>query len=537
MSELASNANASPAGRVKANQVLAVMSGGLAVVVAAAAMLNVGLPDLTRATGATQTNALWIVNAYSLVFAALLLPASALGDLIGRRRTFIAGLVLFGGFSVATALSTDPTTLIVLRGLAGVGAALVMPVSLTIITATFPASERGRAVGVWSGVAGGAGTLGLIIAGLLLEVFDWTSIFWLSAVVSVLTLAATVAFVPESRERRAPPLDLPGALTSVIGLGGLVYTIIEQPQNGWGNPTVLASLIAGVLGLTAFIILELRRDQPMLDPRLFRGRALGTGSLSVALQFAASFGLFVIIFEYLQFSLGYSTLAAGLAVVPQGLGIMVTAILSDRAARKLGLGATGGIGLALLAGGFALLAIMTAAGSSYWALLPGLIVAGAGLGLSSAAATTSILSGAPRHARGSASGVNNAAREIGGAIGIAAMGSLLNSTYSSNVDVHGLAAGQAHTASGSIVGAQQVASTLGARGQDLVLSAQGAFVDGFHAALWLAVVVLGLAAAILFVVGPRPGQIALESDAPGPEDDLPTPALDSDPEPLPVGAH
>ena len=506
--------------RGKPGYVLAAMSGGLAVVVAAQAMLNVGLPDLARDTGATQTDALWIVNAYALVFAALLLPASALGDLIGRRRTFVAGLLIFGGFSVATALVTDPTTLIVLRGLAGVGAALVMPVSLTIITATFSAAERGRAVGVWSGVAGAAGTLGLIISGALLEPFDWTSIFWLSAGVSALALVGTLAVVPESRDVKAPPLDVPGALLSIVGLGGLVYTIIEQPEKGWGDTGVLVGLTAGAVGLLAFVAWELRRRQPMLDPRLFAGRAFGTGSLSVALQFAAVFGLFVIIFQYLQYALGYSTLEAGAAVVPQGLGIILASVAADRASRRLGLGATGAIGLALVAGGFALVAVLTDAGSSYWALLPGLILAGAGLGLASAAGTTSILSGAPEHAQGSASGVNNAAREVGGALGIAAMGSLLNSTYANNVDVSGLSGEAAGAAGSSIVAAQQVAGELGPRGTELALSAQSAFVDGFHASLWLGAAVLGLAAVVTLVLGPRAGQVALDTDEfdPAPED-------------------
>lgn len=164
--------------------ILAVTCAGLAVVVAAQAMLNVGLPDLARDTGATQTEALWIVNAYSLVFAALLLPAAALGDLVGRRRSFVLGLAIFGVLSGASTFVTDPAALILLRGAAGVGAALVLPVSLTIVTATFHAEERGRAVGIWSGVAGGAGTIGLIVAGALLAGFDWTSIFWFSAVVA-----------------------------------------------------------------------------------------------------------------------------------------------------------------------------------------------------------------------------------------------------------------------------------------------------------------------------------------------------------------
>jgi EmrB/QacA subfamily drug resistance transporter len=489
--------------RTSPNKILAVMSGGLAVVVAAAAMLNVGLPDLARTTGATQNEALWIVNAYALVFAALLLPAAALGDIIGRRRAFVGGLAIFGGFSAATALVSDPTVLIALRALAGVGAALVMPVSLTIVTASFSEEERGRAVGVWSGVAGGAGTIGLIIAGSMLELFDWTSIFWFGAAVSALTLVATLFFVPDSRDENAPAFDPIGTLSSVVGLGGLVYAIIEQPEKGWEDPGVVTGLIAAVVGLTLFVAWETRRERPMLNPRLFTERAFSTGTLSVALQFAAAFGLFVIIFQYLQFTLGYSTLEAGAAVVPQGLGIMATAVLSDKAARKIGLGYTGAIGLAVLAGGFILLAVLSDVTSSYWALLPGLLVAGAGLGLASAAGTTSIMQGAPEHEQASASGVNNAGREVGGAIGIAAMGSVLNSTYSNNVNTNGLPDSAAHAAGDSIVGAQQIASSLGAKGTDLAVSAQGAFVDGFHAALYLGAGGLGLAAVILLVFGPR----------------------------------
>lgn len=489
--------------RGRPGHVLAAMSAGMAVVVAATAMLNVALPEMIRATGATQTEALWVINAYSLVFAALLLPASALGDLIGRRRTFVTGLALFSGFSAATALVTDPMALTVLRALAGAGAALVMPVSLTIVTAAFSRDERGRAVGIWAGVAGGAGTLGLIVGGAMLEVLDWTSIFWLSAIVGVATLLATLAVVTESRDVDAAPLDAPGALLSIVGLGGVIYAIIEQPSRGWADASVLAGLIAGTLGVVAFVAWELRRQRPMLDPRLFRGHAFGTGSLSIALQFAAGFGLFVIVFQYLQFTLGYSTLEAAAAVVPQGLGVMLAATVADRVARHLGLRLTGAAGLILTAGAFVYLAVITDGASSYWELVPGMVLAGAGLGLSNAAATVSILSGAPEHAQGSAAGVSNAARQIGGALGIAAMGSLLNHTYADNVDLSGLDAEAASTASGSIAGAQQVAGTLGNGGADLLLSAQAAFVDGFHASLWLGAAALAVAALVLLVAGPR----------------------------------
>lgn len=505
---------ASPSVSTSFGRELAVLSLGLAAVVSAQAMLNVGLPDLARDVGATQTQALWVVNAYSLVFAALLLPASAIGELVGRRKAFLTGLAVFAGAGVAGALVRDPTALIVLRGLAGVGGALVMPISLTIITATFPAEQRGKAVGVWAGVSGAAGTLGLVIAGVLLDPLGWTSIFWLSAGLAVLALAATAMVVPESKDENAAPLDLPGTFLAVIGLGGIVYGVIEQPQMGWSDAGVLIGLIGGVVALFAFILVELRRERPMLDPRLFGNRAFGTGNLSVALQYATAFGLFVIIFQYLQYALGYSTLESGLAIVPQGAAIIFAAGLADRLGRKLGLGLTGAIGLALIAGGFALLAVLVDVDSSYWDLLPGLMIAGAGIGLSSAAATTSALSGAPAHAQGSASGINNASKEVGGAIGIAAMGALLNSGYANNIDVSGLNPAQAGAARDSIGGALGIVDSLGARGVSLAASAQDAVVSGLQSALWVGTGVLAAATVVLLVFGPRRGDVGLDEPPP-----------------------
>jgi EmrB/QacA subfamily drug resistance transporter len=508
----------SPTPDVRPGRVLAVLCGGSAFVFAAVSMVNVGLPALARDIGATQTEALWVVNLYSLVFAALLLPASAIGDLVGRRRTFVVGLGLFAAFSVLSALVRDPALLIATRGAAGLGAAMVMPTSLTIITATFPVEEKGKAIGIWAGVSGASGTLGLVLSGAMLEVFDWTSIFWVCAVASAAGVVATLALVPESRDEQAAPFDVGGALLSALGLGGIVYTIIEQPENGW-TAGVLVATAFGVVGLVGFVAYELRRSRPMLDPRLFASRAFGTGSLSLVLGFGAALGLFVIIFQYLQYTLGYSTLEAGLAVTVQGVGIVGAAGASDALSRRLGLGVTGGIGLALLAAGFALLAVMSDGDSSYWALLPGLIVAGVGLGLSSAPATTSILSGAPAHAQGSASGVNNAAREVGGALGIAAMGSALNSTYADQVNLSGLSGSAADAARESLPGALQVAESLGARGAQVAANAQSAFVDGFHASIWIGTAALVVSAVVLLLVGPRRGHVRLDQDVQGVEAD------------------
>src|SRR5919204_2255993 len=252
--------------------VLAVMCLALMTVVAAVASLNVALPDLARGTGATQSQLQWIVDAYALVFAGLLLPAGALGDRFGRKEVLLTGLVVFGGASIAAMLVNDPSTLIGLRAVIGVGAALVMPTTLSIITNVFPPEERGRAVGIWAGIAGAGAIFGLLLSGALLEWFSWPSVFAVNVTLAALAFAAAIPIVPTSRSSRGVRLDPVGALLSSLGLFGVVFAIIEAPQHGWLAPLTLTGFGAGAVLLVAFVLFELARNEPMLDPRLFAGR-------------------------------------------------------------------------------------------------------------------------------------------------------------------------------------------------------------------------------------------------------------------------
>jgi MFS family permease len=272
----------------------------LAAVVAAMASLNVALPDIARDTHASQTDLVWIIDAYSLAFAALLLPAGGLGDRFGRRIALIAGLVIFGGGSAIAMTANSASELIALRAVIGIGAALVMPATLSTITSTFPDSRRTRAVSVWAGVAGGAAVLGLLASGALLTGFSWRSIFGLNVVLAALALAGTLRFVPESADPDAPRLDLGGALIAVLGLFALVFSVIEAPTYGWLATRTVVGLVLAFVLLAAFVAFELRRNAPLLDPRIFRSRSLSAGSLSIFVQFFAFFGYTFTILQYLQ---------------------------------------------------------------------------------------------------------------------------------------------------------------------------------------------------------------------------------------------
>jgi EmrB/QacA subfamily drug resistance transporter len=405
-------------------RVLAIMCLALATVVSAVSSLNVALPDLARDTGATPTQLQWIVDAYALVFAGLLLPAGALGDRLGRRRILLFGLALFGaGAGIATTVH-EPGTLIVVRAFMGLGAALIMPTTLSIITATFPAGERDRAVGAWAGVAGGSALLGLLFSGALLEIAHWPSVFLLSLGLAAVAFAGTVRFVPAHLAREAKPLDPAGAALSALSLSALVWAFIEGPQRGWTDSLVVGGFTAAVALGAGFVAWELRRDEPMLDPRLFALRGFSAGSLSVFVQFFAAFGVIFVLLQYLQLVLGYSPLAAGAALAPMAVMMITVAPRVPRLVERFGVRPIGPTGLALMAAGLVIISTM-GVGSSYWHLLAGGLVLGLGMALAAPPATTAIVDSLPEAKQGVASAVNDAAREVGGALGIAVLGSVL----------------------------------------------------------------------------------------------------------------
>jgi EmrB/QacA subfamily drug resistance transporter len=487
--------------------VLAAMCLALGTVVSAVSSLNVALPDLARDLHATQTQLQWVVDAYAVVFAGLLLLGGALGDAFGRRHLLLGGLAVFSLAAGSALVVDEPGALIAVRAVMGLGAAAIMPATLSIITNVFPADERDRAVSIWAGVAGGSALLGLLISGALLEAFAWDSIFGFSAILGLVALVAAVRLAPNSTQEGIR-LDVGGGVISAAGLATLVYAIIEGPNRGWIDSLTLGAFVVAAALLAVFVAWEFRREQPLLDPRLFRLRGFSAGTLSMAVQFFAFFGFIFVTLQYVQFVLGYSPLLAGIALAPLAVAMMALSPRVPTLLENFGPGRVAPVGLLLMAGGFAVLST-AGRGSSYWLLLGGLVPLGVGMALATTPATTAIVSSLPQTKQGVASAVNDLAREVGGALGIAVMGSALTGRYQSGIasaTAH-LPSQQAGHAQDALPAALAIANRIGPRGAGLASQAQDAFVDGLGLALVIAAA--SVAAAALFVLWRAPQEVAV----------------------------
>ena len=352
--------------------------------------------------------------------------------------------------------------------------------------------------------------IGLLTSGVLLEFFSWPSIFALNIVLAALALVGTLAVVPATREARPPRLDPVGTLFSVAGLAAIVYGTIEGPERGWSDPVTLAALLGGFAGVVLFVVWELHRREPMLDPRNFLRRGFGAGSLSISVQFFAAFGFLFLALPYLQLVLGYSPLQAAAALLPMAVVVIPLSRFAPKIAAHVGVRVTGPIGLGLMATGFVILSTL-GTDSSYWHFLAGLLPFGAGMALAGAPATTAIVASLPREKQGIASAINDVSRELGGALGIAVLGSVLNTAYRSSVEQHTstLPTPLADTARGSLGAAQAIGRRLGET--DLVAHANAAFVHGVSLAL-----LAGAAALIggaVFVALRAPGRAESQANA------------------------
>ena len=492
--------------RASTTTVTTVVCLALGAVTAAMASLNVALPDLARSTQATQTQLEWIIDAYSLVFAALLLPAGALGDRYGRRRVLITGLVIFGGASAAAMTASSANELIFLRGLIGVGAALVMPATLSTITSTFPPAERTRAVSVWAAVAGGSALLGLLCSGALLEEFSWRSAFAVNVVLAMVAILGTLFFVPESSDPGAPPLDKAGALLAMVSLTALVFCVIEAPEAGWASARTLGGIAGGLAVLAVFAGWELRSAHPMLDLRHFRNRRLSAGGLSIFIQFFAFYGFTFVSLQYLQGVRGYSPLVAALSVLPLAAAMMPTGRITPKLAARFGARAVCAAGLVLAAAGLVVIS-RVGISSSYWLLLAGLIPLGIGMGAAMTPATAAITEGLPTAQQGVGSALNDLSREVGGALGIAVVGSIVTAVYRTNLHLTGIPAAAADRARGSFALAIHA-------GGPVKAAAGSAFVDGIHTGLLYAAgaaLLAAIAVAALLPSGQRRGHPVTEA--------------------------
>ncbi len=481
--------------------ILGVLVVALLVVVLDNTVLNVALKTIQEDLAATQSQLAWSINSYTLVFAGLLFTFGLLGDRFGRKQMLIIGLVLFGLASLASAYAQSPDQLIVARALMGIGAAAVLPSTLSIITNVFEPQERGKAIGIWSASVGLGVVLGPVVGGALLEQFWWGSVFLINVPVVLLGIGLVSWLVPESRNPSPGRLDPVGVLLSIVGLALLTYGIIEGGEQGsLTSPEVLATTLGGVAVLIAFVAYELRSDHPALDIRLFRNPSFSASVGAIGLVFFAAFGLLFFMTFYLQLVRGYSPLETGLLYLPFASAQLLFAPLSGSLVNRFGTRAVAAFGLFLVA---VTMAVITQfdADTSLWVLGATFFVQGAGMANVLPPVTTAVMGAVPREKAGVGSAMTNTVRQVGGALGVAVLGSLLAAQYRDGVApaLGSLPAG-ARDAAGESLGstlaaADQAAPQLAAQIRE---AAVPAFIDGMHLAAFVATGVAALG--MLFVL-------------------------------------
>jgi EmrB/QacA subfamily drug resistance transporter len=480
---------------------LAVLALSLLVITVDNTILNVALPSIRTDLGADSSESQWIIDSYLLVFAGLLLVGGTLGDRFGRRRALFTGLTVFGVGSMLATLTSSALELIACRSLMGVGAALIMPATLSILTNIFPPDERPRAIAAWAAVSGLGVALGPITGGLLLESFAWSSVFLVNVPIVVVALVAGSILVPESRDPAKPRIDLGGVLLSVAGLGAVVWGLIEASERGWTDPVIVGAFGAGAALLAGFFAWECRVPHPMLDVRIFANRRFSAASVSITLVFFALMGTSFLLTTYLQTVMGYSALDAGIRMLPIAVGLVVGSRATVAVGRRFGTKVIVTSGLATVATGLVLLSTADV-DSGYGLVAAALTVLGFGMALAMTPATDAIMGALPRAKAGVGSAMNDVLREVGGALGVAVLGSILAGRYSSGMD-----ASSPSAATDSVGAAHSVAARLGEQGHQLVEAADVAFVDAMSTTTLVAaaVAVLGAVIAAVFLPSrPRP---------------------------------
>lgn len=477
----------------------------LMAVIASVTGLNVAQPELAVEFDASQSTVLWFINLYTISLAALLLPLGALGDRVGRKPVLLVGLAVFGAANVVAGLATSSAVMLGSRFAAGVGAAMIMPVTLAVITSTFPEEERAKGIGVWTGVAGGGGIVGMYLSALLVDVATWRWLFVLPVALVVVAVAMILRSVPDSRERAEHRFDTIGAATSVLAVLGLVFALHEGPVHGWSEPATAIGLAGGVVAAVAFVAWELRQAAPLLDVRLFGARGLASGSVSLLVVFGVQAGIFVVLFPFLQAVLGWSALRATLGMMPMALLMMLASGLAPKVAVRVGARATMATGVLLGGVGLALMAGLVSVDGGYLAVLPGMLAMGLGMGLSMTPSTEAITGSLPRERQGVASALNDVTRELGTALGVALLGAVLSAGYRTAIDdrLDGVPTDVADTAREGVANAVAASPGAGGRADALVRAAQESFVEGWQHAMWAGAGVMAVLFAYVLARGPQ----------------------------------
>ena len=482
--------------------VLATVCVSLSVVTVSISFLNVGLPSLARQLNASNTGLEWIVDSYALVFAGLLLAAGSLGDRIGRRLTLFLGLGIFAAGSLAASLVHSTGALIVARCVMGAGAACVMPMTLSILTNIYTTEESlRRAIGVWAATASGAAIAAPVTAGFLLTHFWWGALFVVNIPICVAVMVAVWLWVPDSAAPVRVPTDWLGVVMSILFSAGLVASLIEGPDRGWGSTTVVAGLAGSAALLVGFCLWELRVEHPLVNIRFFRLPKFSVGCTVVALQYFFTFGTSFALTQYLQLVLGYSALKAGFALVPSAALVMFVAPLGARAFGRFGARAMTPIALGIMALS-GLVLVLIGADSSYWPVFAAMMLSSLSVGVMAAGTTSMVMSSVPPEQAGMASGAQSTTRQLGGALGVAVMGSLLAARYASSLAQslsHTVGSAFLSTAQRSLASALDLAGASSTAREVVARAARSAFIDGVNL-LGVFVILVAVASAVFVVV-------------------------------------
>jgi len=420
---------------------LAAVSFGLFMIMLDNTVVNVALPSIQRDLGVNLSELEWVVAGYALTFAALMLIGGKLADMFGRRLIFVVGIAVFTLASLLCGLADSGTMLIAARILQGAGASLMSPASLSIITATFPPKQRGTAIGVWAGVSALALAIGPLTGGVLTEHLSWHWIFFVNVPVGIIGIVASFLLIDESRDESAvQAFDVPGLVTSALGLFALTYGLIEANTYGWTSARIMAAFAIAIVSLVAFVLLERHQRVPMLDLTLFRSRTYVGANLTLLLVALAMFGVFFFVSIYMQTVLGYSPTQSGAAFLPMTLLIIILAPQTGRLADRTGSRALMTGGMALVGVHLLLFATLDA-DSTFWNLLPALLVGGVGMSMTMTPATAAAMKAVPRDQAGIGSAVLNAFRQVGGSIGVAMMGAIMAARASTPPSVDGFVDG------------------------------------------------------------------------------------------------
>lgn len=496
------------------NLILTAMCVALIAVMAAVSGLNSAQMKISESLGASTGDFLWIANAYTLALAALLMPVGAIGDRWSRRKVLLLGLTVYLVSNVVGAFAGSVAMLIGARAIAGVGAAMIMPVTLSVITSTFHGDERQRAIGIWSGFAGAGAIFGMFISSLIVDNASWRWVFIMPIALAVIAFALSARLVPDGADHHGGRFDYVGSLLSAVAVGGLVFGIHEGPEKGWTAPITLIPLVVGAVAAVAFVLYERQHENPLLKVEVFKNRMLSAGTGLLFLIFIVMMGMFLVITQFLMGVLGWGAVKATAGMLPMAFAMMPLSAVAPLIAKKTGTRALFMIGFSMAAGGLALVASMVSVDGGYLSILPGLMVVGAGLGLSMTPGTAAITGSLPPEDQGVASALNDSVREIGASVGIALMGSVLSAAYTSGV---GDAASQlpgevAHHVEEGIFGARAVSEQMiaGANGdpqmaglgEQLLHTAQQAFVDGWSKTMWISAGIAAVAAIGAAVLAP-----------------------------------